>query len=94
MPEREGKNRVCGCKVLMHGLVVLYHTHTTHTQTRANSRFSVARTRAHCTIRGPTEDDGIAVWPITRRLADWQVLNMEATEVCEAQQAVSMLTGS
>lgn len=32
MPEREGKNRVCGCKALMHGLVVLYRTHTTHTQ--------------------------------------------------------------
>lgn len=40
------------------------------------------------------EGERIAVWPINRRLADLQVLNMEATEVCEAQQAVSMLTGS
>lgn len=89
MPEREGKNRVCGCKVLLH------HTHTT-TIPRANSSFP-ARTPAHCTVCGPTEGDGRGrrtVWPINRRLADWQVLNMEATEVCEAQQAVSMLTGS
>lgn len=84
MPEREGKNRVCGCKVLLH------HNHTT--TYRANSWLP-----AHCTVRGPTEDDGRGrrtVWPINCRLADWQVLDMEATEVCEAQQAVSTLTGS
>lgn len=46
MPEREGKNRVCGCKVLMHGLVVLYHTHTTHTHKGQLQVFRSTHTRA------------------------------------------------
>lgn len=62
MPEREGKNRVCGCKVLLH------HTHTTSTH-----RFSPStHMRALYSRR---TDGGIGrrtVWPINRRLDDWR----------------------
>lgn len=46
MPEQEGKNRVCGCKVLMHSLVVLCRTHTIHTQEGQLQVFRSTNTRA------------------------------------------------